>query len=289
MLQVSEVSKRFGKKVALKDTSFSLGKGIVGLLGPNGAGKTTLLRILSTYFTPDKGTITLNQISYSRDLEGIRRSIGYLPQHSGGFPNLKVHEYLEYLGAMRGIDSKQLAKDIPVILREVNLEEKANDLIKSLSGGMKQRLGISQAILHNPDLLLVDEPTAGLDPEERIRFRNLIKRLGKDRLVILSTHITEDVAMTCDQILLMKSGIVKQYSSIKEVTDLAKGQAWTLETDSSTYEQIRQDSEILITQTSISAENIMNLRCISSEAFHPHAVPTTPTLEEGYMIWLNKK
>lgn len=289
MLEIHEISKKFGRREALHKTSLKLNKGIVGLLGPNGAGKTTFLRLLSTYYAPDTGTITLNNLKWSKDLETVRRNIGYLPQHSGGFPNLKAREYLEYLGVLRGLDARQLAKDIPAILREVNLEEKADDLIKSFSGGMKQRLGIAQAIIHNPTLLLVDEPTAGLDPEERIRFRNLIKRLGKERLVILSTHITEDVAMTCDQILLMQSGSIEPYLSIQEVINLAKGRVWTLETDLSTYEQIRSNADILITQNSRTDENIVNLRFITSEPVHLQANPVIPTLEEGYMVWLNRR
>lgn len=289
MLNVLGISKKFGKKVALHNTSFTLEKGIVGLLGPNGAGKTTLLRLLSTYYIPDSGTITLDQLNWSKDTEKVRRNIGYLPQHSGGFPNLKAKEYLEYMGILRGIDSKRLAEEIPSVLREVNLEEKADNLIKSFSGGMRQRLGIAQAIIHQPSLLLVDEPTAGLDPEERIRFRNLIKRLGKERLVILSTHITEDVAMTCDQVLLMQAGTIEQYSSIKEVIALAKGQVWALETDLSTYEEIRGNTEILITQTSISEQNTVTIRFIGSEPLHPNAKAIAPALEEGYMVWLNKR
>jgi len=288
MLNIHELSKKFGKKKALQPTSLSLNKGIVGLLGPNGAGKTTFLRILSTYYEADSGTIMFNELDWSKDLEKVRKHIGYLPQHIGGLPNLTAREYLEYLGVLRGLDIKQLATDIPSILREVNLEERVDDRIKSFSGGMRQRLGIAQAILHSPDVLLVDEPTAGLDPEERIRFRNLIKRLGKERLVILSTHITEDVAMTCDQVLLMKNGSIEQYASIQEVTHLAKGKVWALEIDSTTYEQVRQNTDILITLTS-RMDDMVDLRFIASDSIHPQATPVNPTLEEGYMVWLNKK
>ncbi|MBO2942830.1 ABC transporter ATP-binding protein [Paenibacillus sp. F411] len=289
MLQISSITKKFGKKVALHNTSLTLDKGIIGLLGPNGAGKTTFLRLLSTYYVSDSGDITLNELSWSKDTEKIRKTIGYLPQQTGVFPSLKAREYLEYMGILRGMDSGQLSKEIPSVLKEVNLEEKADHLIGSFSGGMKQRLGIAQAILHQPSLLLVDEPTAGLDPEERIRFRNLIKRLGKNRLIILSTHITEDVAMTCDQALLMKAGAIEQFSSIQEIISLAKGQVWALETDLSTYETIKSNSNILITQTSILEENIIALRYIATEPIYPKAKIAVPVLEEGYMVWLNKK
>lgn len=288
-LNVTEVSKRFGKKEALHKTSFSLSKGIVGLLGPNGAGKTTLLRLLSTYYAPDSGSITLDQVDWNKHTEQARKKIGYLPQHSGGFPHLTAKEYLKYMGVLRGLRPRKLDRDIPSVLSQVNLEDRANDLIKSFSGGMKQRLAIAQAILHQPDLLLVDEPTAGLDPEERIRFRNLITRLGADRLVILSTHITEDVSMTCDQILLMKSGTVEPYSSIHEVTSLAKGKVWTLDTQPETYDKLMDKPQILITQLSRSDTNEVSLRYIAPEPVHPQAKPAIPVLEEGYMTWLNKK
>lgn len=289
MLKVESVTKKFGRKEALHETSFTLNNGIVGLLGPNGAGKTTLLRILSTYYAPDHGSISMNQLDWKRDPEKVRRIVGYLPQHIGGFPNLKAREYLEYMGVLRGVDSRQLSKEIPLILEEVNLEQHSEDLVKSFSGGMKQRLGIAQAILHQPALLLVDEPTAGLDPEERIRFRNLIKRLGQDRIVILSTHITEDVAMTCDQVLLMQGGTIEPYPSIEEVVSLAEGKVWELITDASTSEQIQANSAALITQYLQLDSSQVRLRFIAPKPLDSKATSASPTLEEGYMVWLNKR
>ncbi|SMF61008.1 ABC-type multidrug transport system, ATPase component [Paenibacillus barengoltzii] len=289
MLQVESIAKKFGKKEALHETSFTLDKGIVGLLGPNGAGKTTLLRILSTYYAPDRGSIRMNQLDWKKDTEKVRRIVGYLPQHIGGFPNLKAREYLEYMGVLRGLDTRQLSKEIPLILQEVNLEQHAEDLVKSFSGGMKQRLGIAQAILHHPALLLVDEPTAGLDPEERIRFRNLIKKLGQDRIVILSTHITEDVAMTCDQVLLMQGGTIQPYPSIEEVVSLAKGKVWELTTDVSTAEQIQTNPAALMTQHLQLDSSQLRLRYIAPDPLDSKATAASPTLEEGYMVWLNKR
>lgn len=289
ILKVGELSKRFGKKIALRPTSFELENGIIGLLGPNGAGKTTLLRLLSTYYAPDSGNISLNGMDWNKNTEKVRKMIGYLPQYSGGFPNLTAKEYLRYMGSLRGIASKRLEKDIPQVLRQVNLEEKAHARIKSLSGGMKQRLGIAQAIIHQPTVLLVDEPTAGLDPEERIRFRNLIKQLGKDRIVLISTHITEDITMTCDRILLMQAGSVEPYSSINEVTDFAEGMVWRLDTDTLTYERMQENPNILITQILRTDQNGVSMRYIAPEQFHPEATSAKPVLEEGYMVWLKKR
>lgn len=289
MLEVNSVTKKFGKKTVVHETSFQLKKGIVGLLGPNGAGKTTFLRLLSTYYSLDFGDIKLGQLNWNKHTENVRKQIGYLPQHSGGYPNLTAYEYLEYIGILRGMKVETLKEKIPVLLKEVNLETKANEKIKTFSGGMKQRLGIAQAILHNPQLLLVDEPTAGLDPEERIRFRNLIKKFGKDRLIILSTHITEDVVMTCNQILLMKNGNIEYYSSIEEVIELAVGQVWSLTTDLHTYEEMRLHPGILVTQTTQINSSIVNFRFICCDSVCNEAQQVRPTLEEGYMVWLNKK
>ncbi|MDR5585230.1 ABC transporter ATP-binding protein [Paenibacillus larvae] len=247
MLILKQVTKKYGKKLALHPVNVQLDKGVIGLLGPNGAGKTTLLRILATYHSATTGTISLNQVAWAADIEKIRTMIGYLPQHIGIFPNLTVHEYLEYMGTLRNMDNQTLKQKIPSILEDVRLQDQARKKVKQLSGGMKQRLGIGQAILHEPELLLVDEPTAGLDPEERIRFRHLIKRLSTNRIVILSTHITEDVAVTCDQVLLMNKGKLEKYESVQQVTDNALHKVWLVEANFSEYERLRNNEDMFIT------------------------------------------
>lgn len=285
MLEVNNISKAFRRKNALQETSFSLQPGITGLLGPNGAGKTTLLRILSTYYRPDSGTVTLDGLDWGRQIEEARNIIGYLPQHIGLFPQLTVYEYLQYIGVLRGMANQEIQRGITLVLKEVNLEDRARDKVKSLSGGMKQRLGIAQAILHNPRLLLVDEPTAGLDPEERIRFRNLMKRLSENRIVLFSTHITEDVAMTCEQMLLINNGAVEKYDNTQELIGMAEGKVWNLSTDRVEFEQLKGQEGIFISNVQQSGDHI-ELRILSNEKPNENAKLVKPTLEEGYMIWL---
>ncbi|KOS61079.1 ATP-binding cassette domain-containing protein [Lysinibacillus agricola] len=289
MLIVNDISKKVKNHDILKETSFNLNNGVVGLLGPNGAGKTTLLRILSTYFEPTTGTISLGNLNWDKNKEEIRKHIGYMPQHIGLFPHLKIIEYLQYIGILRGMALEQIKELALKTLIEVNLEDKANIKIKNLSGGMKQRVGIAQAIMHNPQLLIVDEPTAGLDPEERIRFRNLLKRIAQERIVLFSTHITEDIVMTCDEVLLMNKGTVMKYSHVQDVVSIANQLVWTVTVDSTAYNSMLMKKEFFISNiTEEPSSNQITLRIIHNEQPHPLAVQIHPTLEEGYMVWLQK-
>ncbi|KOY79988.1 ATP-binding cassette domain-containing protein [Lysinibacillus macroides] len=289
MLIVNDISKKVKDHDILKKTSFNLNKGVVGLLGPNGAGKTTLLRILSTYFEPTTGTISLGNLNWDKNKEEIRKHIGYMPQHIGLFPHLKIIEYLQYIGILRGMALEQIKELALKTLIEVNLEDKANIKIKNLSGGMKQRVGIAQAIMHNPQLLIVDEPTAGLDPEERIRFRNLLKRIAQERIVLFSTHITEDIVMTCDEVLLMNKGTVMKYSHVQDVVSIANQLVWTVTVDSTAYNSMLMKKEFFISNIMDEpSSNQITLRIIHNEQPHPLAVQVHPTLEEGYMVWLQK-
>ncbi|MFD2114206.1 ATP-binding cassette domain-containing protein [Paenibacillus yanchengensis] len=289
MLIIDQLMKKFGKKIVIHPSTFVLNKGITGLLGPNGAGKTTLLRILATYHLPSGGSIYSEKIAWQhKNIEFIRSQIGYLPQQVGVFPTLKVTEYLEYIGILRGMKPALLKKRIPEVLQEVNLEERSSYKISTLSGGMKQRLGIAQAIIHQPNILLIDEPTAGLDPEERIRFRSLIKQLSKDRIVLVSTHITEDISMTCDRVLLMRKGIIEEHESVQSVTSYANNNVWQFSATLAEFDQIKTKiSIIVIKQTELENSNYV-WRVISSGAPISTAQTVAPTLEEGYMVWLNK-
>lgn len=290
MLQVEQVSKKFGKKVALHEISFSLGHGIIGLLGPNGAGKTTLLRILATFYHPTNGSISMDGLSWLKNAEEVRKKIGYMPQHIGLFPLLTVEEYLSYVSILRGMNKDQFKGCLADVLEEVNLLDYKKKKIKSLSGGMKQRVGIAQAIIHDPQLLLVDEPTAGLDPEERIRFRNLIKRLAVNRTVIFSTHITEDISMTCDQVILIQDGKAVMYDTVHKIIDLAKEKVWEMRTDSLLYNSLLEDPEKMIVHTqSLQEKDEVSFRIISENKPHESAQSVEPRLEEGYMVWLKEK
>ncbi len=207
-LLLDRVTKQYSNKIAVDRLSTSLRPGVIGLLGANGAGKTTLMRMICGILNPTSGTIqfkTENEILDSSE-EMYRDALGYLPQDFGYYPNFTGKDFLMYIAALKGIDKVTARRKCAELLKIVNLETAANRKIKTYSGGMKQRLGIAQAVLNNPKILVLDEPTAGLDPKERVRFRNLIAELGKDSIVILSTHIVSDVEHIADRIIMMKNG-----------------------------------------------------------------------------------
>lgn len=207
-LVLDRVSKQYANKIAVDRISVSLQPGVIGLLGANGAGKTTLMRMICGILKPTGGTITLKTDNECLDAseEMYRDVLGYLPQDFGYYPNFTGRAFLMYIAALKGLEKKSAKRKCDELLKIVNLEQAANKKIKTYSGGMKQRLGIAQAVLNNPKILILDEPTAGLDPKERVRFRNLIAELGKDCIVVLSTHIVSDVEQIADRILMVKDG-----------------------------------------------------------------------------------
>ncbi|MBR2045211.1 MAG: ABC transporter ATP-binding protein [Agathobacter sp.] len=216
-LVIDRVSKQYKNKIAVDRISLKLEKGIYGLLGANGAGKTTLMRMICGILTPTSGTITYNGVDVSE--EGYRAVLGYLPQDFGYYPDFSGKDFLLYMAALKGLSKKSAQKKVKELLELVSLEDVAKKKIKTYSGGMKQRLGIAQALLNDPEILILDEPTAGLDPKERVRFRNLIADLGKDNIVILSTHIVSDIDRIADHILMMNNGKLVFEGTREEITD----------------------------------------------------------------------
>lgn len=203
-LIIDRVSKQYKNRIAVDRISLKLGRGVHGLLGENGAGKTTLMRMICGILRPDSGTITFDSTDVSE--EAYRRILGYLPQDFGYYPEFSATDFLLYLAALKGIPKKAAGRKAAELLELVSLSDMARKKIKTFSGGMKQRLGIAQALLNDPKLLILDEPTAGLDPKERVRFRDLIGQLGKESIVLLSTHIVSDIEHIADQVLMMKDG-----------------------------------------------------------------------------------
>jgi len=216
MLTLENVSKRFrGGNYGVRDVSLTLTGGVVGLLGPNGAGKTTLMQMIATITRPTAGRIVFRGQDLSRNPDAIRRTLGYLPQDFGVYDNLTALEFLGYIAALKGVRDRAR---IMAMLELVNLHHVARRVVGSFSGGMRQRLGIAQALINDPDLLIVDEPTAGLDPEERVRFRNVLAEIGFTKLVILSTHIVSDIESIATQIAIMREGRLIKLATPQELT-----------------------------------------------------------------------
>lgn len=285
MITIEHLSKTYRKGAwALLDVSLQLDKGMTGLLGPNGAGKTTLMRILATLLTPTSGQVRVNGISIGRP-EEIRQMIGYLPQHFHIYPQLTGRDYLDYVAAMKGITERGARqKEISRLLEMVNLQGKADKKVRTYSGGMKQRLGIAQALLGSPDILIVDEPTSGLDPQERVRFRNVLTRFSIDRTVLLSTHIVADIESNCRRIAVMNKGRLAMNGSLAELQACGKGQVWEAVMSPDEFALIDPMS---VVSTRTVPEGVL-CRFIGQVAPVAGAFPADPTLEDGYLSLLRR-
>lgn len=219
MIEINHVSKRFGRKQILKNIHVTIDDGIYGLLGPNGAGKTTLMRCLTNLYSLSGGDISIHGISFKKSK---KLNIGYLPQSFGLFKELKVYDMMQYFCNLKGLPKKQRKEEIERCLRQVNMETNRDTPGGKLSGGMMRRVGVAQALIHHPKLILFDEPTAGLDPEERMRFKNIISGLGADETVIISTHIVEDIEACCDKVIIMNDGRVLCVKTCGELASVAE-------------------------------------------------------------------
>ena len=228
-IEIKDVSVKFKNGVvAVNHANLEISSGIYGLLGENGAGKTTLMRVLTTIIKPSTGAAVINGIPYQEsNYNKIQRKIGYLPQELNLYPNLSVQECLEYMGGLSGIPKGECKKRIAYYLERTNLTKQRKKKMRQLSGGMKRRVGLIQALLHEPELLIVDEPTTGLDPEERIKIRNLLVDFSENRTVLFSTHVVEDLAATCSRLAIMKSGAFLYRGSVSELMQMAEGHIWT--------------------------------------------------------------
>jgi ABC-2 type transport system ATP-binding protein len=234
---------------ALNDVTLSIPKGMYGLLGPNGAGKSTLMRAIATLQTPTSGTIRFDDIDVIAEPERLRRTLGYLPQDFGVYPRISAHDMLDHMAVLKGIASKADRKTtVETLLHQVNLWTVRKKMLSGFSGGMRQRFGIAQALIGNPRLIIVDEPTAGLDPEERNRFLNLLAEIGENVVVILSTHIVEDVSDLCHRMAVLADGRVQVEGSPQELIRATRGRIWMKVVDRAELEHVRQQYEVLSTR-----------------------------------------
>lgn len=282
-LKTIQLTKQYGSKTAIDHLNITLSNGVYGLLGANGAGKTTLTRLLCDIQTPTSGKITLDGKNISILGENYRNLLGYLPQHFGYYPNFTAWNFLMYVAALKGLSTKKTKKKVTELIEAVGLTEERNQKIKTFSGGMKQRLGIAQAMLNNPYILILDEPTAGLDPKERVRFRNLISAFSKNRIVILSTHIVSDVESIAEEIIMMKSGQILNFGKPQEIIKKIDGSVWECTVPTNRIEQYSK--MLTISNLRNIEKNTTVLRIISTHQPMENAAQVQPTLEDLYLFY----
>jgi ABC-type multidrug transport system ATPase subunit len=280
-LVIEGVGKLYkGKVWGLRDFSMELDRGVLALVGPNGAGKSTLMRILATVTKPTEGRVTWNDTDIAQSPDELRAVLGYLPQDFGIYPNLNAVEFLEYLAALKGLDGRAARKRIQELMHIVNLFEVRKRPLGGYSGGMKQRVGIAQALLNDPKLLIVDEPTAGLDPEERVRFRNLLSDLAGERIVILSTHIVSDAEATATEIAIINRGYLLEHARPERLLQTVEGKVWQWVIPSTELTAVKQ--QYLISSTARRGDGV-HIRVVGKKPPGSDAQAVTPTLEDSYL------
>lgn len=281
-LTVCNVTKRYGSKIAVDHIHLELGTGIIGLLGPNGAGKTTLIRMLCDLIPAEEGQVLLDGQEIHQMGEEYRNLLGYVPQKIGYYPWFTAEKYLMYIATLKGLAHAEANTKIEELLEAVGLTAERKKRLGAYSGGMLQRIGIAQALLNNPKILILDEPTAGLDPQERIRFRTLIAGLAKDRLILLSTHIVSDVEHIATQVVMLKKGQILVQDSIQDICNRFLGQVCTLNVKTEEIATYQANYKITNMQPN-PIENQIQLRMICPNGLPKGAVPVAPSLEDAYL------
>lgn len=281
-MDIVNLTKHYGKLTALDAISVKDIKGVHGLVGENGAGKTTLMRIIATVLEQDSGEVVHENLSWD-DKDKVRKIIGYLPQKFGMYNKLTVREVLEHMAILKDI-SGDIRSETDKAIKLVNLEDKADSKVGTLSGGMVRRLGIAQAILGNPKILIVDEPTSGLDPEERMRFRLLLRDIGMDRIVLFSTHIIDDVGDICDKVTVLHKGHVMMTGTCGEIIENAKGKIWEVTIPETNIGALLKAS-VMTDRRRIGNQFVVRL--ISDKIPCNDAVPAEPSIEEGYLYLIH--
>lgn len=285
-LRISNLSKEFNDIVAVNHFSYTMKTGVYGLLGVNGAGKTTLMRMLCMLLKPTNGSITWDDRDIFKMDGEYRKILGYLPQDFGYYPDFTVYDYMMYVASIKGLRPVTAKQRTKSLLKQVGMEKESNKKMKKLSGGMKRRIGIAQAMLGNPKILILDEPTAGLDPNERIRFRNLISELSEERLVLLSTHIVSDIEYIANEIILMGDGEIRAAGTAQELLASMPEQVWSIDVPKKDIETYRKTYKISNVKTIPLG---VNLRIISSKKPAEHAVLEKATLEDLFFDYFGER
>ncbi len=280
-LTMDHLGKRYGQQWALRQLSLRCEPGMLGLVGPNGAGKTTLMRMIATLLEPTEGTIRWKGQDIRTHGQVLRQGLGYLPQEFGIYREFSGRQFLRYLAAMKGLPKPIAHRRVEEVLEIVNLEQVADHKLPTYSGGMKQRIGIAQALLNDPELLIVDEPTAGLDPAERVRFRNLLASLTSSRIIILSTHIISDVEAVASRLVILQAGQVLTDTTPEALLANTVGKVWSVTTDQTTSLQLQATYPV---STMVNQLGDVTLRLISATRPHEAAVVIEPSLEDAYLL-----
>ena len=284
-LSFEHISKLYGNTVALQQIDLTLGPGVYGLLGPNGAGKTTLMRIMTDLLAPSTGRVLLDGQDIAVMGAAFRKKLGYLPQDFGVYPNFTAEQFLLYIARLKGLSKFEAKRQTDGLLHMVGLEDKKQKKLKGFSGGQRQRVGIAQALLGDPEILVLDEPTAGLDPEERIRFRGIISDLSQQKLVLLSTHIVSDLEAVANEIILLRKGVVLEMQKPASLLEQLNGQVWLV--------TVPAADEAALTKQYV-CSNVMHtdgksvIRLLSKSAPRPDAVPTAPNMEDMYLYYFGR-
>jgi ABC-type multidrug transport system ATPase subunit len=285
-LTLSHVTKKFDKKYAVEDFSAQFERGVYGLLGPNGAGKTTLMRMMVDILTPSSGRIQLDGVDISELGASYRDKLGYMPQEIGVYRNFSARRFLKYLSALKGIPSGEANEIIMSLLELVGLKDVADKKLGGFSGGMLRRIGIAQALLNDPKILILDEPTAGLDPQERIRFRNIISEISGNRIVLLSTHIVTDVEFIAGKVILMREGRLLRMDTTEDLLRSVDGMVWSATVSQREADLVKGRYDI--SNIAQRADGLA-LRIVSAEKPFENAQPEQPTLEDVFLHYFGRE
>lgn len=284
-LQAEHLCKSYRKKEALKDVNFKLGQGVYGLLGENGAGKSTLMRILTTVDFPSSGSVLYKGKNITEMDEDYRDLIGYMPQDYSVYPGFTASDFLNYMGTLKGIPTDKLKAKIPEVLEFVNLSDVANKKVRTFSGGMKRRIGIAQAILNDPEILILDEPTAGLDPKERIRFSNILSNMAKEKIILLSTHIVSDIEAIANRLIIINKGEITETGNIDTMVEGVAGKVWEATVTQDRMNDVNKERAVIHIKQ---AGKDVHVRFVGEPISDIQCKSVIPTLED-YYIYVNEK